>query len=223
MAVDFRLYLITDRRQAPGGDLLAAVGRALEGGVRAVQLREKDLPGRELYGLAAALRRLTARHGAKLLVNDRVDVALAAEADGVHLGVASIPPKEARRLLGPGALVGCSTHNLGEVAEAEAGSADFVTFGPVYATPSKAVYGPPVGIAALRSACAAARIPVFALGGVGPGNVPEVLGAGAWGIGAISALLAARDPFAAARELADRLGTGSAAERTERRGKEGTS
>ena len=222
MAVDFRLYLVTDRRQAPDGDLPAAVGRALEGGVRAVQLREKDLPGGELYALAVTLRRLTARHGARLLINDRADVALAAGADGVHLGVASIPPGEARRLLGRGALVGCSTHNLGELAAAEAGEADFVTFGPVYATPSKAAYGPPVGVEALRRACAAARIPVFALGGVGPENVPEILGAGAWGIGTISAVLAARDPGPAARELGRRLEEGAETERTGRSGKEGT-
>lgn len=222
MAVDFRLYLITDRRQAPGGDLLAAVGRALAGGVRAVQLREKDLGGRELYELARAMRALTSGYGAKLLVNDRVDVALATGADGVHLGVASIPPGEARRLLGPGTLVGCSTHDEAELARAAAGGADFATFGPVYTTPSKASYGPPVGVAALRRACGAARIPVFALGGVGPWNVADVVGAGAWGVGAISAFLAAEDPEAAARDLAGRLEAGAATERTERRGKEGT-
>lgn len=222
MEVDFRLYLVTDRLRATGGDLPAAVGRALAGGVRAVQLREKDLPGGELYRLALAMRELTARHGARLLVNDRVDVALAAGADGVHLGAASIPPGEARRLLGAEALIGCSTHGLQELAEAEAGGADFVTFGPVYATPSKAAYGPPVGIDALRRACAASRIPVFALGGVGAGNVSEVLAAGAWGVGAIGAILAAADPEAAARDLARRVGETVDRERTERRGKDGT-
>jgi thiamine-phosphate pyrophosphorylase len=223
LAVDFRLYLVTDRRRAAGGDLPAAVGRALSGGVRAVQLREKDLPGRELYELAVVLRALTPRYGARLLVNDRIDVALAAGADGVHLGVASVPPFDARRLLGPEALIGCSTHDLRELAAAEEGGADFVTFGPVYATPSKAAHGPPVGIGALRRACAAARVPVFALGGVGPGNAGEALGAGAWGIGAIGAILGAPDPFAAARELAGRVRDGVAMKSTERSGKDGTS
>lgn len=222
MAVDFRLYLVTDRLRATGGDLLAAVGQALAGGVRAVQLREKDLPGGQLYGLALAMRELTARHGARLLINDRLDVALAAGADGVHLGVASIPPAEARRLLGRGAMIGCSTHDLREVAEAAAGGADFVTFGPVYATPSKAAYGPPVGIEALRGACKASRIPVFALGGVGPAAVRELLAAGAWGVGAIGAILSAPDPFAAARDLAGRVGETMVRARTESRGKEGT-
>ena len=222
MTVDFRLYLVTDRLRATGGDILAAVESALAGGVRAVQLREKDLPGGELFELALAMRELTARHGARLLVNDRVDVALAAGADGVHLGVASIPPGEARRLLGPEALIGCSTHDLRELAEAAGGGADFVTFGPVYATPSKAAYGPPVGVEALRRACAASRVPVFALGGVGAENVREVLGAGAWGVGAIGAILSAPDPFAAARDLAGRVGETSDRERTGCWGKEGT-
>lgn len=217
MAVDFRLYLITDRRQAPGGDIVSAVERALAGGVRAVQLREKDLGGRELHGLARAMRDRTARYGAKLLVNDRVDVALAVGADGVHLGVASMPPRDARALLGAAALIGCSAHSAGEVAEAD--GADFVTFGPVYATPSKARYGPPVGVDALREACAAARVPVFALGGVGARNAGEAVAAGAAGVAAISAIVAAADPAAAAAELDDLVGAALAARR---KGKGGT-
>jgi len=205
MPVDFRLYLITDRRLASGMDLLSAVERALSGGVRAVQLREKDLGGRELLELARKVRALATRYGAKLLVNDRVDVAIAAGADGVHLGGDSIPPREARRLLGPGKLIGCSTHGPEQLAAAEAGGADFAVFGPVYHTPSKAPYGPPLGIDALRRACAAASIPVFALGGIGAGNLNEVIAAGADGISLISAVLAAKDPAKAATEINQRL------------------
>ncbi len=205
METGFRLYLITDRRQVAGGDLPAAVERALGGGAEAVQLREKDLPARRLYDLARELRALTSRYGAKLLINGRVDVALAAGADGVHLGVGSIPPGEARRLLGPRALIGCSTHSAAEAAEAESGGADFVTFGPVYATPSKAAYGPPVGVDALRRVCAAARLPVFALGGIGPRNVGEVVAAGACGVAAISAVFAAKDPGEATGDFGRRL------------------
>jgi thiamine-phosphate pyrophosphorylase len=102
-------------------------------------------------------------------------------------------------------LIGCSTHSLEEIAAAETAGADFVTFGPVYATPSKAAFGPPVGVDALRRACAAARIPVFALGGVGERNVGEVVAAGADGVAAISAVLAAEDPVAAAAEIGSRL------------------
>lgn len=205
MAVDFRICLITDRKSARNGDIVRTVAEALEGGIRAVQLREKDLAGRELYRLAVAMRAVTARAGARLLVNDRADVALAVGADGVHLGRLSIPAADARRLMGPGALIGCSAHNPEELREAEDGGADFVTFGPVYATPSKAPYGPPVGIGALRAACQATRIPVFALGGVSPANAGEVLAAGARGIALISAVIAAEDPRAAAAELAARL------------------
>lgn len=202
-AVDFRVYLITDRRLASGGDLLSAVERALAGGVRAVQLREKDLGGRELLDLARKMRALTARRGAKLLINDRVDIALASGADGVHLGESSISPGEARRLLGPGRLIGASTHSGEQLAAAEADGADFAVFGPVYYTPSKAKYGPPLGVDALRRACASARIPVFALGGVKAQNIAEVMTAGADGIAMISAILAAEDPEAAASDIRD--------------------
>ncbi len=204
MKVDFRVYLITDRRQAPGGDIARAVAGALEGGIRAVQLREKDLPGSELFRLAGRMRELTARHGAKLLVNDRVDVALAVGADGVHLGGSSIPPSVARRLLGKEALIGCSTHGAWELKEAVAQGADFVTFGPVYPTPSKAAYGPPVGLSALASACREAPVPVFALGGVKAENAGEAIGAGAFGIALISGIVAAADPRGAAAELVAR-------------------
>jgi len=201
MAVDFRVYLITDRRQAPGGDILQAVAGSLEGGIRAVQLREKDLTGKELFRLAERMRDLTASYGARLLVNDRVDVVLAVGADGVHLGVSSMPASVARRVLGEGALVGCSTHNARELSEAATQGADFATFGPVYSTPSKAAYGPPVGLPALAEACRRTAIPVFALGGVSAKNAGEVLGAGAFGIALISYVLAAADPRGAATKL----------------------
>ncbi len=208
MPVDFRVYLITDRKQAKGGDILAAVAAALDGGIRAVQLREKDLGGRELFRLAEAMRRLTRRYGARLFVNDRLDVAYAAGADGAHLGGGSIPVREARKLLGPRALIGRSVHGAEELLAAERDGADFATFGPVYATPSKAVYGPPLGVAALAAACAESKLPVFALGGVGPGNMTETMKAGAFGIALISAVVAAADPRAAALELTARFAPG---------------
>ncbi len=201
MPVDFRVYLITDRGQAPGGDIARAVAGALDGGIRAVQLREKDLSGKELFRLAERMRELTARYGARLFVNDRVDVALAVGADGVHLGGSAIPASVARTLLGEGALIGCSTHSARELREAIALGADFATFGPVYPTPSKAAYGPPVGIAALAQACRETTLPLFALGGVGAGNAREVIEAGAFGIALISAVVAAANPREAAAKL----------------------
>jgi thiamine-phosphate pyrophosphorylase len=219
--VDFRVYLITDRRQAPGGDIAGAVAGALDGGIRAVQLREKDLPGGELFRLAERMRDLTASHGARLFINDRVDVALAVGADGVHLGGASIPASVARGLLGKEALIGCSTHGVGELREAVSQGADFVTFGPVYPTPSKAVYGPPVGISALAAACREAAVPVFALGGVKAENAGEVTAAGAFGIALISGIVAAADPRGAAAELVARYEKIVAAGRGGEKAKEG--
>jgi thiamine-phosphate pyrophosphorylase len=157
------------------------------------------------------MRELTARHGARLLVNDRVDVALAVGADGVHLGGSSMPASVARKLLGEEALIGCSTHSEKELREAAGQGADFATFGPVYPTPSKAAFGPPVGVTALAGACGRSAIPVFALGGVGPHNVGEVMEAGAFGIALISGVVAAADPRGAAAELFTRIGNTRAA------------
>jgi len=174
------------------------VRAALDAGLPAVQLREKDLGGRALLALAEQLRAATLRSGALLFVNDRVDVAIAAEADGVHLGGGSMPVAVARALLPAGALVGVSTH---AVDEAAATTADFAVFGPVYATPSKAAFGPPQGLDRLRAATAASRVPVLAIGGVTAARVPEVRAAGAAGVAVIRDVLEAPDPAAATRAL----------------------
>jgi thiamine-phosphate pyrophosphorylase len=193
-----RLVLVTDRHATAGRDLVDVVAAALDAGLPAVQLREKDLPGRALLILAERLRQLTARAGALLLVNDRVDVAVAVGADGVHLGGGSLPADVARRLLPPRALVGVSTHAPAEAASA---AADFVFYGPVYATPSKTAFGPPQGLAALRQAAAAARVPVLAIGGVTAATVPATRAAGATGVAVIRAILSADDPALATRGL----------------------
>jgi len=201
--IDFHLYLVTDRRNTAGRSLVDVVHAALDGGVRAVQLREKDLEGGSLYQLAHQLRELTGRYQARLLINDRLDVALAVEADGVHLGQTSFPVAVARRLLGSGKLIGVSTHTPAEIAAA--GGADFLVFGPVYFTPSKAAYGEPQGLPRLREAIALSPVPVLAIGGVQAEKVAEVLSTGAHGIGVISAISAASDPSSAARELLKQL------------------
>jgi thiamine-phosphate pyrophosphorylase len=192
--VDFSLYLITDRMQTAGRSLPAVVADALRGGLRAVQLREKDLASGQLLELAFELRQLTREYGAKLLINDRIDVALAAGADGVHLGKAGLPVPEARRMLGSERLIGYSAHSADEALQAQLDGADFVTLGPVYPTPSKAQYGEPLGLSALSEAVRVVTIPVFALGGVKQASVAEVLSAGAHGVALISAIMAAPDP-----------------------------
>ncbi|MHB9025980.1 MAG: thiamine phosphate synthase [Armatimonadota bacterium] len=187
--VDFRLYLITDRARLRGRPLVSALQEAAHAGVTAMQLREKDLSPRELYALADEARQALEPLGARLLINDRADIACAAKLAGVHLTTTSLSPAAARCCLPEDALVGVSTHTLAEARFAEAFGADFITFGPVFFTPSKAAYGEPQGLEQLRAICDAVTIPVFALGGITPERVPECLHAGAHGVAAIGALL----------------------------------
>jgi len=201
----FALYLITDRGSLPGG-LEETVESCLAAGLKAVQLREKDMAVRDLLGLARALRDSTRRHGARLLINDRADVALAVRADGVQRAGTSLPVS-ALRAIGPsGFLVGASVHAVDEARAAAADGADFVLFGPVYDTPSKRRYGPPQGLAALEQVTAAVDTPVFAVGGVTPARVAEVVRAGAAGVAAIGAILAAERPADAVKAFLDALG-----------------
>lgn len=199
--VDFKVYLITDRKEALGRPLVEVVKRAAQAGIRGVQLREKDLSGRELYYLAQELRNVTAKSGARLVINDRADIAAAVGADGVHLTQESISPKHARRLLGPTSLIGQSTHFVEEARKAEEEGADFVTFGPIFATPSKLKYGPPLGTEALATVKEKVRIPIFAIGGIKTHNIKDVLKAGAYGIAIISAVMAAEDVEGAVSSL----------------------
>jgi thiamine-phosphate pyrophosphorylase len=202
---DFRLYLITDRSRAGGKALAAVVREALEGGVKAVQLREKDLPAAALYPLAVELRRITSEFNARLIINDRLDIALAVGADGVHIGVNSLPVAAARRLLGKGNIIGYSAHSIDEALRAQADGADFVTFGPLYTTPSKAAYGEPCGVKKLADAVSALDIPVIALGGISSANTTEALSANVRGIAVISAILAAADPRGTAASLLKKI------------------
>lgn len=195
------VHLITDRRLVP--DLPARADAALAGappGALAVHLREKDLGGRDLLALARALAGVCRARGQVLLVNDRVDVALAAGAAGVHLPSAGIPPRDARSLLGEGALVGVSCHSEEDVARAREGGASFATFGPVHDTPSKRPWGPPVGEAALARA-ARLGLPLVALGGIDAERAGGARAAGASGVAAMRAWLEGPDPARAVRAL----------------------
>ena len=199
--IDFNLYLITGRGETLGRNLEFVVEEALRGGVRAVQLREKDLSTKELYETAYELRRLTSRYGAKLLINDRVDVALAVDADGVHIGGSSLPIYKVRKLLGEKKLIGVSCHNQVQAITAQEMGADFVTFGPVYFTASKAAYGDPVGLELLETVTHMLQIPVFALGGISTKNCAEAVSCGVRGIAVISAVMSALEPRNAAKAL----------------------
>lgn len=167
-----------------------AIEQALEGGVKAVQLREKDLDTRQLLKMAYSMRRLTDRYKAHLFINDRVDVAMASGADGVHLGGKSIPITGARRVAGEKMFIGASTHSVEEAKNAEDEGADFVTLGPVFDTTSKRQYGKPLGLDVIRRAAAELSVPVFAIGGIKLEHMKDVLDSGACGVALISAILA---------------------------------
>jgi thiamine-phosphate pyrophosphorylase len=199
--IDFRLCLVTDDRAREG--VREAVAAACGAGVRAVQLRSKSLDARDLYELAMALRE--DGHSCRLLVNDRVDIAMAARLDGVHCPEHGFPPQTARSLLPQGSLVGASCHSSQAVRRASQAGASFVFFGPVYETPSKAVYGDPLGIDALRGICAASAVPVFAIGGVTPERATECVEAGAAGVAVIRSVLDGHDIASRVRLFADAL------------------
>jgi thiamine-phosphate pyrophosphorylase len=186
-------YLITDRRIIPratnksaGEGLLDFVKSAIVAGVDLVQIRERDLPGRDLLYLTQRLAKVAIDSGARLLVNDRADIAAACQGAGVHLATRSLPVAVVRKTFGDQLLIGASTHSLEEACEAEDGGANFVVFGPVFETASKLVYGPPLGLEALQAVTGKIRIPVLAIGGIKLSNFREVLKAGAQGIAAIS-------------------------------------
>ncbi len=195
--------LLPTVKQCPSmNEYFAVIEEALlAAGITLLQLREKDLPAVELHHLAGQLRELTRRHDCLLLLNDRIDIALAVQADGVHLGRQSVPANVARRILGPQALIGVSTHSIAEIEQAHDQGADFVTFGPVYYTASKARYGAPLGIESLRHACARSPIPIYALGGIKEERVAELKAAGAYGVAAISAFMAAASPAAVCKRF----------------------
>jgi thiamine-phosphate pyrophosphorylase len=202
---ELRLCLVTDRGQTGGRDLLAVVVQCLQAGLRAVQLREKDLGAGELVRLARALRGPTAAHRALLIVNDRVDVALAAGADGVQRTSTSLPLEDIRAIADKRLLVGASVHSLDEALAAQGAGADWVIFGPIHDTPSKRAYGAPQGLAALEQVARAITVPVIAIGGITPERVREVCAAGAHGVAAISAILAAPSPADQTRRFLDAL------------------
>ncbi len=196
------LYLITDRHQVrEGRKLLEVIDDLLQAGVKMIQLREKDLSAAELFPLAKDLRGLTHHHQSLLIINDRIDLAQAIKADGVHLGSHSLPINVARQILGSHYLIGASTHSAAEVNSAYIQGADFVTYGPVYFTPSKAAYGHPVGINSLQEICKTCKIPIYALGGIKVNNTKETLQAGAHGVAMISALLSEPSPTQAYQKI----------------------
>lgn len=199
------LTLVTDRSQTRGRELTAVVAECLAAGLPAVQVREKDLGAADLAALCRPLRELTRKHGARLVVNDRVDVALAVGADGVQRTHASLAVDDIRGIAGRRLAIGASVHSLEDALDAEARGADWIVFGPLYDTPSKRRWGAPQGLERLAKVTAAVRIPVVGIGGITPERVGAVRAAGAAGVAAIAAILDTASPGVATKRFLEML------------------
>ncbi|MBB1074397.1 thiamine phosphate synthase [Rhodoferax sp. 4810] len=194
-----RLYLVTDQQALRGRSLTDVVNQAVLGGVTCVQLREKTASTRDFVTLALALQRLLKPLGVPLVINDRIDVALACGAQGVHLGQSDMPVMLARQLLPPEVFIGLSVENLDDVRRAAALPVDHLGVSPVFATPTKTDTAPPWGLSGLRQVRAMTDLPLVAIGGIHLSNAAEMLAAGADGLAVVSALCSADDPRAAAQ------------------------
>jgi len=201
--VDLSIYIITDRSAGRARSHEQVAAAAIAGGATVVQLREKLLATRQFVEVASRTRDATRQAGVSLIINDRVDVALAVDADGVHVGPDDMPVAMARRLLGPDRILGASAGTVAEAVDAERDGADYLGVGSVFATPSKADAGAPIGTNAVHTIARAVRIPVVGIGGITPDNAAEVIESGAAGVAVISAVADADDMTAAVRRLVD--------------------
>ena len=196
-----RLYLVTDQALMRGRPLADVVAAAVQGGVSCVQLREKQLGTREFLAQALILKALLAPQGIPLVINDRIDIALACGADGVHLGQNDLPADEARKLLPPGVFIGWSVESMEDVQQSAALPVDYLGVSPIFSTPTKTDTKDPWGLEGLAVVRAATALPLVAIGGIHASNARAVLRAGADGLAVVSALCAADDPWAAASTL----------------------
>ncbi|SPF40108.1 Thiamine-phosphate synthase [Syntrophobacter sp. SbD1] len=199
--IDFGLYLVTDRFLAGGRTLEQVVRESVAGGVTVVQLREKDAGAREFLDQAFVLRQATLELGIPFIINDRVDIALACRAEGVHLGQEDMHCALARRIVGKDMIIGVSVSTTHEALEAEADGADYLGVGPLFATSTKSDALPPTGLGVLQSIRRAVRIPLVGIGGINYTNAGDVIRAGGDGAAVVSAIIASPNPEMAARAL----------------------
>ena len=199
--INYSLYLVTDRGLARGRPTLEIVKAAVRGGVTCVQLREKDCSTLDFINQAFTIKDFLKARGVPLIINDRVDVALAIEADGVHLGQTDMPLDIAKKIIGDSMIIGISAESLEDAVEAEKGGADYLGVSPIYATPTKTDTAPPLGLEGLRAIREAVRLPLVGIGGLNRDNAAAVMENGGDGVAVVSAIVAADDPAAAADEI----------------------
>ena len=201
MISDWDLYVVTDSKVFPGRSHVEEAKAAIAGGVKVIQFREKQMIDREIIATGKVLRSITTEAGVDLIVNNRVDIALALGADGVHVGQDDMPVALARQIMGPNKIVGASASNVAEAVRAEKDGANYVAASPVFATPTKADAPPQTGLKGLKEITEAVRVPIVAIGGIGLENVEEVVAAGADVVAVVSAVICAQDMRKAAEEL----------------------
>ena len=199
--VDYSVYLVTDRELARGRTTLEIAGAAIRGGVSCIQLREKTCSTREFIDESLAIRSLLAQHGIPLIINDRVDVALAVKADGIHLGQKDMPCRMARQIIPESMIVGISVESLDDAIAAQKDGADYLGVSPIYPTPTKTDTAQALGLEGLRSIRSEVNLPLVGIGGLNADNAAAVIYNGADGVAVVSAIVAADDPEAATRDL----------------------
>lgn len=199
-----RLYLVTDRDVCQGRDLLEIISQAIEGGVTMVQLREKNCDTRQFIDIATKIKELLKPKHIPLIINDRVDVALAVDADGVHIGQSDMPYDMARKLLGADKIIGLSVENIDDVVEANKLNVDYIGVSPVFATPTKTDTAQPFGLEGLRKAVGLSIHPTVAIGGMNEKTVKDVMACGVDGVAVVSAIIGADNPKETAKKLIER-------------------
>jgi thiamine-phosphate pyrophosphorylase len=199
--IDYSLYLVTDRGLARGRSTIDIVHSALQGGITCVQLREKNCSTLEFIEEALALKDVLKSTGVPLIINDRIDVALAVEADGVHLGQTDMPLTMAKKILGNTMIIGISAESLEDAMEAEKNGADYLGVSPIYATPTKTDTAAPIGLEGLREIRKTVQLPLVGIGGLNRDNSAAAIRSGADGVAVVSAIVAADDPATAAGDL----------------------
>lgn len=204
--VNFRLVVITDRKKCKPKTLTEVVRNVCACGVKAIQLREKDLPAADLLLLSKHLRKLTHKYHTKLIINDRLDIALLSDADGLHSPENGILPKQAKQF-NKNLITGKSTHSLTSALEAERNGYDYIIFGPVFRTQSKIKYGKPKGLKELERVCSSVKIPVFAVGGINPDRAKKCIEAGAQGAAVIGAVMKSENINKTVKEFKESMGS----------------